>query len=193
MELELFDSRERIAYARQRMAEFSERCRAGGLAVTPQRLAIIEALLASTDHPRAEVIFDKVRRRHPHISLATVHRTLETLCAIGEARKVTMLYDSARYDGNLDPHHHIVCVECRSIRDVAISGAERPGLQRLVDGSLALEGFTAIGWSLEVQAVCDQCKAGSVGGDRNSRRRPKAMREGRILKSNATGKNNGEG
>ena len=71
------------------MAEFTERCRAGGLAVTPQRLAIIEALFAANDHPRAERIFDDVRRRHPHISLATVHRTLETLCAIGEARKVT--------------------------------------------------------------------------------------------------------
>jgi Fur family peroxide stress response transcriptional regulator len=64
---------------------------AGGLAVTPQRLAIIEVLLASTDHPRTEQIFSEVRHRHPHISLATVHRTLETLCRIGEARKVTVI------------------------------------------------------------------------------------------------------
>jgi Fur family peroxide stress response transcriptional regulator len=195
MELEMFDSRERSVYARQRMAEFSERCRAGGLAVTPQRLAIIEALLASTDHPRAELIFDEVRRRHPHISLATVHRTLETLCAIGEARKVTMLHESARYDGNLDPHHHVVCVKCRRIRDVAITGTERPGLERLVNASLTLEGFTAVGWSLEVQAVCDRCKTGSIGGsDRNEkRRRLKAVRKTRTANSNATEKNDGEG
>ena len=32
-----------------------------------------------------------MRDLHPHISLATVHRTLETLCRIGEARKVTVL------------------------------------------------------------------------------------------------------
>ena len=129
--------------------------------------------MAATDHPRAERIFDDVRRLHPHISLATVHRTLETLCAIGEARKVTMLYDSARYDGNLDPHHHVVCVKCRSIRDVAING-----LERLVDGSLALEGFTAIGWSLEVQALCDQCNTGSTGGkNRTEKRRRKPVRK----------------
>jgi Fur family peroxide stress response transcriptional regulator len=188
MELKMIDSRERSAYARQRIAEFSERCHAGGLAVTPQRLAIIEALLTSTDHPRAEVIFDEVRRRHPHISLATVHRTLETLCAIGEARKVTMLYDSARYDGNLDPHHHVVCVKCRRIRDVAIKGAERPGLERLVNGSLALKGFTAFGWSLEVQAICDQCKTGSIGGnDHNDKHRHlKAARKPRTVNANAT-------
>ena len=177
----MIDSRERAGYARQRMAEFTGRCRAGGLAVTPQRLAIIEALLAATDHPRAERIFDDVRRLHPHISLATVHRTLETLCAIGEARKVTMLYDSARYDGNLDPHHHVVCVKCRSIRDVAING-----LERLVDGSLALEGFTAIGWSLEVQALCDQCNTGSIGGkNRLDKRRRKPVRKART--SSTTG------
>jgi Fur family transcriptional regulator, peroxide stress response regulator len=141
----------------ERMAEFVDRCRAGGLAITPQRLAIIEALLASNDHPRAEGIFDSVRRRHPHISLATVHRTLETLCAIGEARKVTVLHDSARYDGNLDPHHHVICVKCRTIRDIAIDG-----LDRAMDGNLALDGFTALGWALEVQALCDRCKGPSA-------------------------------
>lgn len=148
-------------YSRERMAEFADRCRAGGLAITPQRLAIIEALLGSNDHPRAELIFDHVRRRHPHISLATVHRTLETLCAIGEARKVTVLHDSARYDGNLDPHHHVVCVKCRTIRDIAVEG-----LDKAMDGNLALDGFSAVGWALEVQAICDRCK-GSLGDGAN--------------------------
>jgi Fur family peroxide stress response transcriptional regulator len=109
--------------------------------VTPQRLAIVEALLATTEHPRAETVFDMVRKLHPHISLATVHRTLETLCQIGEARKVTTLHDSARYDGNLAPHHHVVCVRCRRIRDVEISG-----LERVIDGSAALAGFQPLGW-----------------------------------------------
>src|ERR1700734_513686 len=153
MKLEMIDSRERAGYARQRMAEFTERCRAGGLAVTPQRLAIIEALLAATDHPRAERIFDDVRRLHPHISLATVHRTLETLCAIGEARKVTMLYDSARYDGNLDPHHHVVCVKCRTICDIDV-----PEFNRLLHGRQTLGDFQLLGCCVEVHALCKDCR-----------------------------------
>src|SRR5712692_4680307 len=87
-------------YARQRLDGFTRRCRAGGLAITPQRLAVIEVLLASSAHPRAEEVYAQVRMAHPHVSLATVHRTLETLCRIGEARKVTVLHDSARYDAN---------------------------------------------------------------------------------------------
>jgi len=141
-----------MASAARRMAEFAARCREGGLAVTPQRLAIIRALLASADHPRADLIFARVRRQHPHISLATVHRTLETLCEAGEARKVTMLHDSARYDGNVSPHHHIVCVRCRRIRDI-----EAPELEHLLEGRSGLGGFTLLGASLEIQALCEDC------------------------------------
>jgi Fur family peroxide stress response transcriptional regulator len=106
-----------------------------------------------------------VRKLHPHISLATVHRTLETLCAIGEARKVTTLHDSARYDGNLAPHHHVVCVRCRRIRDVEISG-----LERMIDGHAALQGFQPLGWSLEIQALCDDCRKSDSGKVRPRRR-----------------------
>jgi Fur family transcriptional regulator, peroxide stress response regulator len=154
MELQLVNERRRGPYAAKRLSEFAERCRKGGLAVTPQRLAIIRALLASADHPRADLIFARVRRQHPHISLATVHRTLETLCEAGEARKVTMLHDSARYDGNITPHHHVVCVKCRRIRDIEI-----PRLDRLLAGQSALGEFTVLGSSLEIHALCDECGA----------------------------------
>ncbi|MGD0076325.1 MAG: transcriptional repressor [Candidatus Binataceae bacterium] len=164
MGLGLLSEKERAAIAARRMAEFAARCREGGLAVTPQRLAIIRALLASADHPRADAIFARVRRQHPHISLATVHRTLETLCDAGEARKVTILHDSARYDGNVAPHHHIVCVRCRRIRDI-----EAPGIERLLEGRSDLGEFTLLGASLEIQALCEDCKKKAVRERRGSR------------------------
>ncbi len=159
MELQLVSEGRRAGYAARRLAEFAERCRKGGLAVTPQRLAIIRALLASAEHPRADAIYAQVRKEHPHISLATVHRTLETLCEIGEARKVTMLHDSARYDGNVMPHHHVVCVKCRRIRDIEI-----PELERILDGRSELGEFTLLGSSLEIHAVCDRCNSRRVRG-----------------------------
>ena len=161
------------AYAAKRLAEFAARCRHGGLAVTPQRLAIIKALLGSAEHPRADAIFAEVRRQHPHISLATVHRTLETLCDIGEARKVTMLHDSARYDGNITPHHHVVCVECRRIRDIEI-----PELDKILEGRSELGEFTVIGSSLEVHARCENCAAIHAKGrvPMRLRRRTRARR-----------------
>ena len=159
MELRTIDESRRSAYSRARLNAFAERCRAGGLAVTPQRLAIIKALLTATDHPRAERIYETVRKRHPHISLATVHRTLETLCQIGEARKVTLLHDSARYDGNLAPHHHVICVRCRRICDVEVAGFER-----VLAELEAPAGFTPLGCSLEIQALCERCKKTAASG-----------------------------
>jgi Fur family peroxide stress response transcriptional regulator len=152
MELKLVNEGRRAAYAAGRLGEFEERCRKGGLAVTPQRLAIIKALLTSAEHPRADTVYEIVRREHPHISLATVHRTLETLCEIGEARKVTTLHDSARYDGNLAPHHHVVCVKCRRVRDIEI-----PELEQVLQGRAAIGDFKVLGSSLEIQALCSEC------------------------------------
>ena len=164
MELQLVSEGRRAGYAARRLGEFADRCRKGGLAVTPQRLAIIRALLASAEHPRADAIYTRVRKEHPYISLATVHRTLETLCDIGEARKVTMLHDSARYDGNLMPHHHVVCVKCRRIRDIEI-----PEIDQLLAGRSGLGEFELLGSSLEIQALCDRC--GSKRGARKTRLR----------------------
>ena len=163
MELKLINEGRRAGYAAGRLAEFAERCRRGGLAVTPQRLAIIKALLTSAEHPRADTVCEIVRREHPHISLATVHRTLETLCEIGEARKVTTLHDSARYDGNLTPHHHVVCVKCRRVCDIEI-----PELEQMLRGRAAIGDFKVLGSSLEIQALCSECN------EKHRPRRPKA-------------------
>ncbi|HUY18561.1 MAG TPA: transcriptional repressor [Candidatus Binataceae bacterium] len=167
MKVQMVTDTRRAGYAAGRMAEFAERCHRGGLAVTPQRLAIIRALLCAADHPRAEAIYAAVRREHPHISLATVHRTLETLCRIGEARKVTALHDSARYDGNTAPHHHVVCVGCRRIRDIEI-----PGIERLLDGRHELGEFRLLGWALEVHALCGDCQRGKKTTRTNQDKQP---------------------
>jgi Fur family peroxide stress response transcriptional regulator len=153
MVLQLADRQDRAGYAARRLAEFAELCRQSGLAVTPQRMAIIGALLASPDHPRADRVFAMVRRRYPHMSLATVHRTLETLCEMGEARKVSLHHDSARYDANLRPHHHVVCIRCRVIRDI-----ESQGLDQLLKGSRELAGFKVLSCAVEVQALCARCQ-----------------------------------
>ncbi len=150
----LISDKWRAVYAAERLAEFTARCRARGLAITPQRVAVMRVLVNSGDHPRAEAVFAKVRREYPNISLATVHRTLETLCAIGEARKVTPLHDSARYDGNTAPHHHVVCVRCRKIRDLEV-----PEFNHLLHGRQTLGDFQLLGCCVEVHALCRDCRA----------------------------------
>jgi Fur family peroxide stress response transcriptional regulator len=152
-ELRLVDRQWRERYSGQRLGEFVARCRERGIAVTPQRLAVIQALLASESHPSTDEICVAVRRRHPHVSLATVHRILEQFCEVGEARKVTLLHDVARYDGNVEPHHHILCVRCRRVHDI-----EMPEVDRLLEGTPSLGQFALLRCSLEIEALCKQCQ-----------------------------------
>ena len=152
-ELRLVDRRWRERYSAQRLGEFVARCHGRGIAVTPQRLAVIEALLASENHPSADEICAAVRRRHPHVSLATVHRILEQFCEVGEACKVTPLHDVARYDGNVEPHHHVVCLRCRRVQDIEI-----PEVDKLLEGTPSLGQFALLRCSLEIGALCRRCQ-----------------------------------
>jgi Fe2+ or Zn2+ uptake regulation protein len=63
------DERRRSDYAGRSVAEFAARSREKGLAVTSHRVAIIQVLLASAEHPTAEAIYAAVRRAHPHMQI----------------------------------------------------------------------------------------------------------------------------
>jgi Fur family transcriptional regulator, peroxide stress response regulator len=152
-EVRLVDRRCRERYSVQRLAEFVARCRKRAIAVTPQRLAVIGALLASENHPSTDEICAAVRRKHPHVSLATVHRILEQFCEVGEARKVTLLHDVARYDGNVEPHHHVLCVRCRRVHDIEI-----PEVDQLLEGRTSLGQFSLLRCSVEIEALCRRCQ-----------------------------------
>jgi Fur family peroxide stress response transcriptional regulator len=152
-ELRLVDRKWRESYSVQRLGEFVARCRKRGIAVTPQRLAVIQALLSSENHPSADEICVAVRRTHPHVSSATVHRILEQFCEVGEARKVTLLHDVARYDGNVERHHHVLCVRCRRVHDIEI-----PYVDKLLEGTSSLGQFALLRCSLEIEALCRRCQ-----------------------------------
>jgi Fe2+ or Zn2+ uptake regulation protein len=85
--------------------------------------------------------------------LATVHRILEQFCEVGEARKVTLLHDVARYDGNVGPHHHVLCVRCRRVHDIEI-----PEADKLLEGTPNLGQFALLRCALEIEALCGRCQ-----------------------------------
>ncbi len=84
---------------------------------TPQRAAVYKALLQSTEHPTPEMLYRKVRRAMPSLSLATVYKALDALERLGLVQAVDVDSDSRRFDANMDLHHHMVCTECRGVID----------------------------------------------------------------------------
>ncbi len=88
-----------------------------GLKVTPQRIAILEAIIKLNNHPTAENIIDTIRINYPNISTATVYKVLDALVVNGLIKKVKTERDVMRYDAIMKSHHHLYCSESDQIED----------------------------------------------------------------------------
>jgi Fur family peroxide stress response transcriptional regulator len=58
-------------------AEIKNRLTGKELKVTPQRMAILEAIYQLNNHPTAEKIIDYIRQKHPGIATGTVYKVLK--------------------------------------------------------------------------------------------------------------------
>lgn len=103
-------------------AAVERRLRETGLRVTPQRLAVGEALIHASDHRTAEEIQARLQAESAQpVSLATVYRTLHTLVERRVVGHLDRGRGSAAYEW-LDPHHrhhHAVCVDCGAEVEIA--------------------------------------------------------------------------
>lgn len=87
-----------------------------GLKITPQRIAVMQAL-ETMDHPRAEEIYREVSRQMPGLSPTTVYNTLDVLVSKNIIRKVHTEADVMRYDAVADHHHHLYCLQSDRMDD----------------------------------------------------------------------------
>ncbi len=131
--------------------DFINTCREVGLNVTYQRILIYKSLISTRSHPTAEEIYSDVKQEYPSISLATVYKTLETLAEHNLIGKVTPLHDLARYDGDTEPHHHLVCLECRKVEDIHDPELNKIPLPRQA-------GFIASGYRIQFEGICEECR-----------------------------------
>jgi len=135
-----------------RTASMVELCRARGMRVTQQRIALFRELLEVGEHLSAEGIFERVRGRYPTMSLSTVYNTLETLCDLGLIGEVTGLDGPKLYDPESNPHHHMVCKDCGTVIDVFT-----PDAFRVNHKGLARDGFEVEDFRVTLYGRCKGC------------------------------------
>jgi len=97
--------------------EIRDKITAKGLKVTPQRMRVMEAVYNLDNHPTAENILEYIRQNDPNIGSGTVYKVLETLVKNNLIKKVKTERDVMRYDGILENHHHLYCIQCDYIED----------------------------------------------------------------------------
>ncbi|MDF1572772.1 MAG: transcriptional repressor [Bacteroidales bacterium] len=88
-----------------------------GLKVTPQRIAILEAIYSLNNHPSAEMIMEYIRETYPGIASGTVYKVLDVLIEHQLIDRVKTDKDIMRYDGILEDHHHLYASESAEIKD----------------------------------------------------------------------------
>jgi Fur family peroxide stress response transcriptional regulator len=98
-------------------SRIKDRIKEAGLKVTPQRLAILEAVYRLDNHPTADHIIHYIRQIQPNIATGTVYKVLDTLVEKQLVRKVKTEKDVMRYDGVMERHHHLYCSESDRIGD----------------------------------------------------------------------------
>ncbi len=143
------------AKPKKQLRGFENICREHGLSITPQRVAIYNELISSSEHPSAIMIFNKVREYYSNISLDTVNRTLLTFNEIGLAKVVESSGDPKRFDPNLEPHHHFRCLKCGKIYDF-----ENILYDRLEVPPEIKKKFVVLDKRVHLEGFCEICKAG---------------------------------
>jgi len=129
---------------------------AADLKATHQRLVIYEALLAEMSHPTVELLYDKIKRKNPSLSLGTVHKTLDTLVTAGLVKRVSSTDKIKRFDANLEKHNHIYLENTQEIMDY-----HDEDLQELVINYLAKKEFK----NIKIKEVQLQINAEKVDPD----------------------------
>ena len=137
--------------------DLTERFRARGLRVTPQRQAIFRLLHGDATHPTVEALHERACAVMPTISLKTVYQTVHDLEAMGEVELIHLGTGSVRVDPNVESaHHHLICTVCGRVRDVLVDVRDLrlPVRDR--------RGFTVSDVEVHFRGVCEDCAPSTV-------------------------------
>jgi Fur family ferric uptake transcriptional regulator len=126
-----------------------------GLKHSRQRDLIVEAFFEMGGHVPVEALVTRVREEDPHVSVATVYRTMKLLAECGLAEPRQFADGTTRYEVASGRHHHdhLICTECGAIDEFESDAIEEMQLQVARD-----HGFEVERHKLEIYGRCQRCR-----------------------------------
>jgi Fur family peroxide stress response transcriptional regulator len=138
----------------ERLDDLIAKLKTRGHRVTPQRIAILKILAASTGHPSVDQVYESVKVDFPTTSLATVYKTVTLLKEMGEILELGFGNEGNRYDGTKPyPHPHLVCIKCKKIIDPEVIA-----IGELSHQVASTTGFRIVSHRLDFYGICPQCQ-----------------------------------
>lgn len=122
-----------------------------GIKPSPQRMAVMEYLIANPVHPTVEAIHAALVGRMPTLSKTTVYNTLKLFVESGAAQVLTINEKMTNFDADVEPHAHFLCAECGEIYDIAEN-------EEMVKQATALpDNFQLDATSVYLRGICPKC------------------------------------
>lgn len=124
-------------------------CAEKGLRMTEQRRVVARVLSQSSDHPDVEELYRRASQVDPHISIATVYRTVRLFEEAGIITRHEFRNGRSRYEEIPDGHHdHLI--DMKSGKVVEFMDEEIERLQAAIAARL---GYRLIDHRLELYGV----------------------------------------
>jgi Fur family ferric uptake transcriptional regulator len=140
--------------------EVARRLTERGLRLTPQRKAVLGALIQSRQCLSAAQVHEAARRASPDLGLMTVYRTLDILAGMGVVRRVHGSDRCEAFVSALEHHGHAVgCTSCGRASEFT-----QCHLDAVVAAAASETGFTIADHFLQFSGVCGDCRAAAARG-----------------------------
>ena len=131
------------------MDRIEKLCAEKNMRMTDQRRVVARVLSQSTDHPDVEELYNRAAKVDPHISIATVYRTVRLFEEAGVISRHDFRDGRSRYEETKDDHHdHLIDMKTGEVVEFVDDEIER--LQALIAERL---GYRLVDHRLELYGV----------------------------------------
>jgi len=89
-----------------------------GIQPTPQRIAVVDFVLKTKEHPSADDVLKYARKKCPTVSRATVYNTLNLMVEKGLIKTQLLKEGTVIFDPNMVNHHHFIDENTGDILDI---------------------------------------------------------------------------
>ena len=124
------------------------------LRMTHQREIILDEMKKCKTHPTADELYERIKKKLPRISLATVYRNLEIMSESGLINKLEISGRQKRFDWELQQHDHIYCVQCHRVDNIDLSEKKNIPLPEQEN-----HGYIVSGSRVEFYGICPKCQS----------------------------------
>ena len=131
------------------MERIEKLCADRGMRMTEQRRVIARVLSQAEDHPDVEELYRRASAIDPHISIATVYRTVRLFEEAGILDRHDFGDGRSRYEAAPEAHHdHLIDVETGKV--IEFVDPELEALQKVIAERL---GFRLVDHRMELYGV----------------------------------------